>query len=88
MVRCRSSLVRSAETSMLVFARELVTHFTLDGNTSAQIGVLEEATVLTELTGSMQAVWAAINKASAVGGSSSVPYGLALGTRVVSGPSA
>ena len=60
----KSGSVRSAQSSMLAFARELVSQFTLGVSNGAQIGIVEfsnDAAVLTPLTANLATLHAAIN---------------------------
>ena len=87
----KSGSVRSAQSALLAFARDRVSEFSVDSNGGAQIGIVEfssDAATLTPLTGSLNAVWAAIDSASPAGGGTSVSDGLALGLSVITGPAA
>ena len=86
----KSGSVRSAQSSILDFAREIVSQFALSP-TAAQIGVVEfsnDGDTLIGLSGDVTAVQAAIDSASAAGGGTSVSDGLALGLSVIQGTAA
>merc|ERR1711938_284656 len=78
----KSGSVRAEQSSLLAFAREMVSQFRLDATEGARVGVVEfssDAATLTPLTGSLSDVLTAIDGASAAGGGTSVSDGLELG---------
>ena len=71
----KSGSVRAEQSSLLAFAREMVSQFSLDATEGARVGVVEfssDAATLTPLTGSLSEVLTAIDGASAAGGGTSV----------------
>ena len=63
--------MRAEQSSLLAFAREMVSQFRLDATEGARVGVVEfssDAATLTPLTGSLSDVLTAIDGASAAGG--------------------
>jgi len=82
--------VQSVRSSILDFAREIVSQFAL-GPSAAQIGIVEfsaDAATLSEMSMDANALNTAISNASSAGGRTSISDGLARGLSVVTGATA
>ena len=84
----KSGSMRAEQSSLLAFAREVVSQFSVDSGVGAQIGIVEfssDAATLVPLTGDLASVLSAIDSASRASGGTSVSDGLAAGLSLLDG---